>query len=266
MHGGEVHRAAEGERRQDRQLVRRVHAVDVEGGIGLGIAEALRVGERLGEFPPALAHLRQDVVAGAVQDAGDALEAVGRQPLAQRLDDRDAAGDRRLEGQRHALHLRRTGEGGAMDGEQRLVRRHHRLAGGQRGLDRGAGRALGAADGLDHHVHRRVMRQRDRVVVPAQPVQRDAAVARAVARRHGGHGDGTAGAGRDQLGIGAQDLQRARADGAETGQGDGKGTGQARTSSAEVSVEGPPSPEPGAGPPLSAARKERMPRRAWRMR
>ena len=72
MHSVERHRPAERQRRQDRQLVRRIDAVDVEARIGLGVAKPLRVGEHLGEFPPALAHLRQDIVAGAVQDAGDA--------------------------------------------------------------------------------------------------------------------------------------------------------------------------------------------------
>ena len=68
----ERHRPAERQRRQDRQLVRRVDAVDVEARVGLGVAQLLRVGQHFGEFPAALAHLGQDVVAGAVQDAGDA--------------------------------------------------------------------------------------------------------------------------------------------------------------------------------------------------
>ena len=81
MHRVERDRPAERQRRQDRQLVRRIDAVDVERRIGLGVAELLRVGEHLGEFAPALAHLRQDVVAGAVQDAGDAENAVGGEAL-----------------------------------------------------------------------------------------------------------------------------------------------------------------------------------------
>ena len=72
MHRVERDRPAERQRRQDRQLVRRVDAVDVERRIGLGVAQLLRIGEHLGEFAAALAHLGQDVVAGAVEDAGDA--------------------------------------------------------------------------------------------------------------------------------------------------------------------------------------------------
>ena len=95
--------------------------------IGLGVTQLLRVGQHLGEFPPALAHLRQDVVAGAVQDAGDAGDAVAGQALAQRLDDGDAAGHRRLEPQRHVAPFRRRRQ-------RRAVHRQHRLVGSDHGL------------------------------------------------------------------------------------------------------------------------------------
>ena len=79
MHRLERNRPAEGERREDRQLVRGVDAVDVEGRVGFRVAELLRVGQHFGELAPALAHDGQDVVAGAVEDAGDADDAVRRQ-------------------------------------------------------------------------------------------------------------------------------------------------------------------------------------------
>ena len=82
--------------------MRGVDAVDVEARIGLGIAELLRLGQHLGEFAPALAHRRQDVVRGAVEDAVNPRHAVAGEALAQCLDDRDAAGDRGLEGERDA--------------------------------------------------------------------------------------------------------------------------------------------------------------------
>ncbi len=40
---------AEGEARQDGELVRGVEAADVEGRIGLGVAARLRLGQHLGE-------------------------------------------------------------------------------------------------------------------------------------------------------------------------------------------------------------------------
>ena len=69
-----------------------------------------------------------------------------------------------------------------MMGKQRLVRGHHRLARAERGLAQGERRTVGAADQLDHHIDLRVGRQRQRVVVPAEPAEIDAAAARAMAR------------------------------------------------------------------------------------
>src|SRR5690606_4752920 len=85
---GEVDLSPEGDRCEDRQLVRRVDALDVEGRIGLGIAERLRLGEDLAEVAPGPLHRREDVIAGPVEDAVDALDAVGRGAFAQALDDR----------------------------------------------------------------------------------------------------------------------------------------------------------------------------------
>ena len=79
-----------------------VDAFDVEGRIGLRVAQALRVFQHLIEPGTLFAHLGQDEVAGAVDDAGDPLDAVGGQAFAQRLDDRDAAGHGGLEGHHHA--------------------------------------------------------------------------------------------------------------------------------------------------------------------
>ena len=51
-----VDHGAEGERGQDRELVGRVEAADVEARIGLGIAELLRLGEALLEGQPLQFH------------------------------------------------------------------------------------------------------------------------------------------------------------------------------------------------------------------
>ena len=48
---------AEREAGEDRQLVRRIDAVDVEARIGLGIAQRLRFGEHLGEVAALGLHL-----------------------------------------------------------------------------------------------------------------------------------------------------------------------------------------------------------------
>ena len=90
--------------------MRGVETADVEGRIGLGIAEALRLLQTFLEGELLLLHARQDVIAGAVENAIDALDRIAGEPLAQRLDDRNAAGDRRLEGERDMVLLGERGE------------------------------------------------------------------------------------------------------------------------------------------------------------
>ena len=63
---------AEGKAGQDRQLVRGVVALDVEGRVGFGIAQPLRVLQAGVEGQALGLHAGQDVVAGAVEDAEDA--------------------------------------------------------------------------------------------------------------------------------------------------------------------------------------------------
>src|SRR5436853_5109146 len=53
----ELHRDAEGERRQDGELVRGVDALDVEARIGFGVAAPLRFAEGGREIEAAVAHL-----------------------------------------------------------------------------------------------------------------------------------------------------------------------------------------------------------------
>jgi len=88
------------------------------------------------------------VVAGAVDDAVHGHRPVARQPLLQRAQDRDAAADARLEGEPDALRLGLPDDLLAVHGEQRLVGRHHVLAGADGGEDEAA-RGLVAADQLD---------------------------------------------------------------------------------------------------------------------
>ena len=105
MHRLGIDLGAEGEAGQDRDLVRGIEAADVEGRIGLRIAEPLRLLQAGGERQALVEHAGEDVVAGAVEDAVDARDAAAAQPLAQRLDDRNAAGDRRLERERGVLRF-----------------------------------------------------------------------------------------------------------------------------------------------------------------
>ena len=92
--------------------MRGVEAANVEGRIGLGIALGLRFLQHIVEGPALLLHLGQDVVAGAVEDAVDARRCRCRPGSRAHLDHRDAAGDRGLEVQRHAMLLGKRGKRG----------------------------------------------------------------------------------------------------------------------------------------------------------
>ena len=71
---------------------------------------------------------REDVVAGAVDDPGDAPDAVRHQPAADGVDDGDAAGDAPLEAERDALLLGPRHQLLPVRGEERLVGGDHVLA------------------------------------------------------------------------------------------------------------------------------------------
>ena len=155
--GVEVHRAAEHDAGKDRELVGGVDPVDVGGRVGFRIAELLRLLQHRAEFPRlaglhGLVHRRHDVVAGAVQDAVDAADAVAGEALAQRLDDGDAAGDGGLVTEVAIRLPRSVRQRRAVVGEQRLIGRYQVLAVGEGRLGERPRRALRAADQLEHDV------------------------------------------------------------------------------------------------------------------
>ena len=200
--------------------MRGVDALDVEGRIGLGVAHALRLGQHRGEGQPLVAHLRQDEVGGAVDDAGDPLDAVGRQAFAQRLDDGDAAADRGLEGDHHALLLRGGEDVVAVLGEQRLVGGDHVLAVGDR-LQHQVLRDAGAADQLDHDVDVRGAHHFPGVggqtcALPSTRLPRLLHVLVGDAR----DADGAAGAAPDLVGVAREHVPGAAADRADAEQPD----------------------------------------------
>ncbi len=228
--GGGVGRcAAERQRGQDGDLVRGVEAADVHGRVGLGVAKPLGFRQHVGERPAGRLHLGQDVVAGAVEDAGHRLDLVADHGLAQHLHRRRPAHHRGLEQQGRAGRLGQSRELCAVLGDQRLVGGDDRLAGFQRGLDRDLGRAVRAADQLDEDVVVRGRGQGDGVVEPGQvgDVHRPRAAARP--GRDAGH-DRLAAHGRKAWAF-ADQVQQAAADGAEAGDADAPGVvlGHGRT-------------------------------------
>ena len=115
----EGHRGVEGEPGEDRHLRRGVGAVDVVGGVGLGVAELLGPRQHLLVGGAGRRHLAEDEVGGAVDDPEDLRDLGRAEALLDRADDRDHAGDRRLEAQLHA---------GLAGGRRRARRRAGRAA------------------------------------------------------------------------------------------------------------------------------------------
>ena len=147
----------ERDRREDRDLGRGVGAGDVLGGVGLGVAEPLRLGQSVGVGGARLHHLAQDEVRGAVDDAVDAVDAAHDHRLAQHLDHRDGRAHAGLEAKLHSVLLGGAEELLAVPGQELLVGRDDRLARLEERQHMLAGRLDPAHDLGDH---------RDRGVVP----------------------------------------------------------------------------------------------------
>ena len=145
------------------------------------------------------------------------------QGLAQGLDDRDAAGRRGLEAQRHAPALGERRQRQPVLGEQRLVRRDDVMAGGERGLDRVLRGAVAAADELDDAVDLPRAREIDRIVEPGMARDVDAARLGPVARRDRRDPDRAAAALGERVVLARKDPHHRRADRAEAGDADAKG-------------------------------------------
>ncbi len=106
----DIHRAlrdagAECKAGKNGKLLGGIVAVDVERRIGLGIAKTLRVLQALGERQSFLFHTGQDVIAGAVEDAIDAIDVGTGETFAQRFDHGDRSANGRLEIQCAAMLL-----------------------------------------------------------------------------------------------------------------------------------------------------------------
>ncbi len=210
--------------------MRGVEAADVEGRVGLGVAQRLRVLQAFGKGDPLRFHAREDVVAGAVEDAVDAIDAVADEALAQGLDDRNAAGDGPLDAQREPLGFGGLGQFEAAARQHCLVGGDDRLAGGERRLRRGQRRAALAADQLHEDVDVGAARERDGIVVPGEARQVDSAVAVSRSRAHARYDDRAAAAHLQAMLLALEQPDHGGSDGAETGDTDPQGRQHERRS------------------------------------
>ncbi len=242
-----------------------VEAADVEGRVGLGIAELLRFLQAHVEGQTLLLHAREDVVAGAVEDSVDAVDAAAAETLTQGLDDRNAARDRGFERQRRVVGLGEFCQCDAMVRQQRLVGGDHGLPGGERRLDRALGGIAGAAHQLDKHVDAAIARERNRVGDLAHLREIERRVPRRVLRSIGHEIDRPAG----PFGDGVAGAQEHRGDGgadrAQSGEAHSQRFGHGRIQRRKAQ------PRLASGTTLcslsgAVSRKRRMLRAACRMR
>ena len=210
--GLEVHFRAKGQRGQHRQLVRGIETADVEGRVSLGIAQRLRLLQHVAEGPALVGHLGEDVVAGAVENAEQLAGAVARQPLADGLDDRNAARHRGLEIQRHAVHFGQPREARTMMRQQRLVGGDDMLSGVQGGFNRRLGRVALAAHQFDEDIDIGCRGELHRIVEPFATRHIVAAILRLVAGAYSGDFNCLASSGGHQRPMFRQYVQHASAD------------------------------------------------------
>ena len=215
------HPGAEGNRGDDRRLGGGVKAFDVGGRVALGVAQALGAGQRVGVAHALGIHLREDVVGRAVDDAHDAADRLADQRLAQRPDERDATGDRRLIEQVHTRRLGGVGQLATHVGQQFLVGGDHRLAGRERRRDQFASR-LDAPDQLDDQVDVIVAHNPGGVGGDDLRVEGHAALPRHRSDRHAAHPQPDAGAGLDRVAVLGDQPDQRRPDvaGAQNAHGD----------------------------------------------
>ena len=118
---------AERETRQDRHLRGGVAAGDIIARVGLGVADALRLGERL-LVARAVRHPGEDEVGRAVDDPVDPLDRRRRERLLEHPHDGHGARDRGLEAQPDVVGARGLEQLLAVLGEELLVGGHDVLS------------------------------------------------------------------------------------------------------------------------------------------
>ena len=167
----------EGQRGEDRQLVRSVDPVNVARWISLGIPQVLRLSQGVVVAFPVPGHCRDHVVRRAVNYRPNGRHFVRLQITLQHPDDWDAAADARLVAQFPAASLRQLQELRTMLRHHLFVGRHHRLASRQRRPD-AVGRRLLAAHQLHDDVDFVERGQRQRSIRNRQSRRRQAGARR----------------------------------------------------------------------------------------
>ena len=200
--------------------MRRIHTIDVERRIGLGITQRLSIAQHVGEVRSFGFHPSQDIIARAVQDAIDFSQDIGGSPLAQPLDHRDPPGNRGFIFQRRAFGFGVGREPDPVVRDHRLVRRDERFARRNRSARQLQRWPVCATDQFDDDIDIAARRQRLRVIDPVETRQIDSTVAVTVTGIYGDDLDRPSRTSRDQLPVGVEQFDDTAAHSAQPGERD----------------------------------------------
>ncbi len=142
---------------------------------------------------------------------------VGREPFAKRTQDRDAASHRRFERHIHPGVLRRCENFLAVQGQERLIRGHHRLTRANGGQDEALGHLVPPHQ-FDHDVHVGSRDQPLGIGIEANPRKVNTSIGLGIEVRDGDHAQREPKALPNHTGILGQYLDDTLPDGAETDQ------------------------------------------------
>src|ERR1700690_3171446 len=110
-----------------------IAAVQIFGGVGFGVPARLGLFQCLAERDSRILDPAQNVVAGSIQNPGNAMQSVAAQSGAQRGENRNSTRDRSTELQSTSMAGGELQKIRAMPRNQLLVGRYHRLSRLQRG-------------------------------------------------------------------------------------------------------------------------------------
>ena len=146
--------------------MRRVGAINVKSGVGFGIAQRLSLSQNLIKGAPLGAHLREDKVPRAVDNARHLSDLITCHRLAHGFNDRYATGHRSLKPDLHPRRFRQCDQLIAMLSNQGLVGRHNMFAVLDRALYQIVSRT-GASNQLYQHIDFRIFSQSHHITADA---------------------------------------------------------------------------------------------------
>ena len=150
-------------RRQDRQLVRRVDTFHIKGRIGFSVSQLLRFCQDCVEVAPLVAHFGKNEITGAINYSGQPFDLVARQPFPHRLDNRDTTGHRCFKGNHHLVVAGGLKNLVTVQGDQGLVGCYHMFTIIERLDNQFAGRFI-TANQFNNNIDIRVLDQRKGII------------------------------------------------------------------------------------------------------